>query len=72
MADLMEMLTSSLKQTQSNQRPTITPQELIDELIYASYVHNRSRSPHISPLAWAKVLPNVPAMERRFKQECEL
>ena len=52
---------------QTNRGP-MTPQALMDELIYAAYAHNRERSPHINPQAWAKVLPNVPAMERRYQQ----
>ena len=43
--------------------------DMIDRLIYANYVYNRERSPKISPEAWAKVLPNVPEMERKFQQE---
>lgn len=50
-------------------RGAMTPQALMDELVYAAYAYNREHSPHISPLAWAKVLPNVPAMEARYLVE---
>ena len=42
---------------------------MFDRLNYAAYVANRERSPEISPESWAKILPNVPAMERKFQEE---
>lgn len=42
---------------------------LLNELIYASYKRQRELAPHISPQSWAMVLPDVPAMERRYQQE---
>lgn len=52
-----------------NYRGLKTPDALIAELIYASYALHRDTEPHISPEAWAKVLPNVPAMEARYQAE---
>lgn len=43
--------------------------DLIDELTYTNYAHNRRISPHISPERWARIYPNAEAMERRFKTE---
>lgn len=42
--------------------------EMIDRLIYANYVHNRERSPHITPQAWKAIYPNVDSMEARYQQ----
>jgi hypothetical protein len=48
----------------------LTEEQLTKELIYACYRYNRETAPHITPAAWASVLPNVPAMERRYQQDC--
>ena len=48
---------------------SLTPRALMDEIIYASYKHNREIAPEIPPRAWAQILPNVPAMERRYLAE---
>lgn len=55
--------------TVKTNRGPMTPAQIADELIYANYAHERRRAPHISPEAWARHLPNVPAMERRFQAE---
>ena len=47
----------------------IDPKDMLDHLLYACYKHNRENAPEISPESWAKVLPNVPEMERRFQEE---
>ncbi len=44
--------------------------ELIDELTYRNYEHNRRISPHVTPERWAKSYgPTVAAMEERFQRE---
>jgi len=44
--------------------------ELIDELTYRNYEHNRRISPHVSPKRWAKSYgPSTEAMEERFQRE---
>lgn len=42
--------------------------EAIDDLTYRSYAHNRQLAPDISPERWAKVFPNVAAMEERYQR----
>lgn len=41
--------------------------EIIDELTYRSYAHNRRMFPQTTPEQWAVIFPNVPAMEARFQ-----
>ena len=48
---------------------TIT--DLIAELTYRNYAHNRRRSPRITPEDWARIYPDAEAMERRFQEEEE-
>ncbi len=44
--------------------------ELIDELTYRNYAHNRRISPNVSPERWAKSYgPTVAALEERFLRE---
>lgn len=50
-------------------RGPMTPKAVMDELTYSCYASERRRSPHIGPAAWARYLPNVPAMEARFQAE---
>lgn len=48
----------------------MTPVELVDELTYINYRHNRQISPHVSPERWAKVYgPTSKAMETRYQGE---
>lgn len=44
----------------------VNPAQLVDELTYTNYAHNRRLSPHITPERWAKIYPNAEAMEARF------
>ena len=46
---------------------SMTENELIEELTYACYVHNRETSPNLLPHAWKAVFPNVDAMEARYQ-----
>jgi hypothetical protein len=48
---------------------TFPSPEMVEKLHYANYVNLRKALPQISPEAWAKTLPNVPAMERRYQSE---
>lgn len=41
----------------------------MNDIHYACYRQHRERSPEIPPEVWAKVLPDVPAMERRYQDE---
>lgn len=44
--------------------------EIIDDLTYCNYRHNRRLRPDISPERWVKVYgPNAVAMEERFQEE---
>lgn len=45
-----------------------SPQALLDELTYASYAHNRINSPQVTPSQWAKIYPNVDALEARYQR----
>lgn len=45
-----------------------TPVELLDELTYASYAHNRSHSPDVTPSQWGKIYPNVDKLEERYQR----
>jgi hypothetical protein len=47
------------------------PNDLIDELTFRSYAHNRGLAPDVSPERWAKIFPNGPAMEARLQRERE-
>ena len=46
-----------------------TTQQLVDELTYANYAHNRQRSPDLTPEQWTKVYSNVYQLEARYQQE---
>lgn len=50
-------------------RGPMTPEGVLDFLMYANYAHNRRISPHITPRSWKAVYPNVDAMEARFQAE---
>ena len=45
------------------------PSDLVCELTYINYAHNRRLSPHIAPDRWARIYPNAEAMEKRFQAE---
>ena len=46
------------------------PSEIVSELTYQSYAHNRQLSPDISPERWAKVFGvGAALMEERFHNE---
>lgn len=40
-----------------------------NELVYASYAHNRRISPEVSPQRWAQIYKNAAEMETRFQSE---
>lgn len=40
--------------------------QLMDELTFRSYVHQRMMFPDVQPERWAAIFQNVPAMEERF------
>lgn len=47
-----------------------SPQELVEELTYRSYAHNRNLAPHIKPETWVKAYgDSVPEMEARYLRE---
>jgi hypothetical protein len=47
--------------------------EVVDDLTYRNYVHNRQISPHISVERWTKAYgPNTAAMEERFQRDQDL
>lgn len=48
----------------------MTPEQIVNELMYRCYEFNRQRNPEITPEQWAAIFGNgVNAMERRFQQE---
>jgi hypothetical protein len=48
----------------------MTPQEMIDELTYINYRHNRELSPQISVERWAAIYgPKSEYMETRYQRE---
>lgn len=53
----------------TNQGPK-TPTQIVSDLTYINYAHNRRMSPHITPEQWAQIYgPSTPAMEERFQKE---
>ncbi len=49
--------------------PVMTIGQVIDELTYSCYKHNRERAPDITPEQWKVVFSNVDAMERKLQEE---
>lgn len=47
----------------------MAPREIVDWLTYSNYVHNRRRSPEVTPEQWATIYPNAAAMERTYQAE---
>jgi len=47
----------------------MTARQIVDELTYINYAHNRRISPHVTPERWAELFPNAQAMEARFQTE---
>ena len=43
--------------------------QLVDELTYINYKHNRNHSPDRTPEQWARVYPNAEALEKRYQDE---
>ena len=49
---------------------SMNPSEIVDELTYRSYAHNRRLSPGVAPERWVKVYGESAAqMEERFANE---
>lgn len=49
---------------------SMTAQEIVDELTYINYAHNRQIAPSLTPESFAKAgFPSVPAMEARYQRE---
>lgn len=48
----------------------MTPTQIVSELTYINYAHNRSISPEVSPERWTKVYgARAQAMEERYQRE---
>lgn len=48
----------------------MTPRELVDQLTYLNYAHNRTISPNVTPERWEKVYgPGVWEMEEQYQRE---
>ena len=47
----------------------MTPEQIIDDLVYASCAFNRIHSPRISDAQWAKIFANAEALEARYEQQ---
>lgn len=68
--DLIHMLACSMGGEMPSPTQQIKSEELIDDLTYFNYAHNRNLSPHITPESWAKVYgQRTPAMEERYQRE---
>lgn len=50
----------------------MTPEQIVDELTYISYAHNRLAAEHITAEQWAKCWPNAEALEARLQAELAL
>ena len=51
----------------------MTPQQVVDYLVYANYAHNRRLCPSTTPSRWEKVYgPSVWEMEEQFQREATL
>ena len=51
----------------------VTPQQVVDYLVYANYAHNRRIAPDVTPKRWEKVYgPSVWEMEEQFQRETAL
>lgn len=46
-----------------------TPQQFVDELLYASYRNNRQAHPQRQPSEWAVVFPMWEQLEQRFQHD---
>jgi len=42
---------------------------LVDELIYHSYVYNRKLCPEIQPERWIAIFPNAIELEKKYQEE---
>lgn len=48
----------------------MTPLDLVQDLVYVNYAHNRRIAPHVTPQQWEKVYgPEVWRMEEQFQLE---
>lgn len=47
----------------------ITIPEMLDELTYRSYRHNRRLAPDVTPEGWAKVFEHGELLEARYQRE---
>ena len=52
-------------------RYQMSPEQIVDELAYINYAHNRRLQPAVTPEQWAKVYGDTPEMEARFQREQE-
>lgn len=43
-----------------------TPEQVVDELTYRSYAHNRNLHPDIEPEKWAVIFSNAAELEKRY------
>lgn len=51
---------------------TGTPEQIVDELTYRCYVHNRRSCPEITASEWAKCWPGADKLEAKYKTELAL
>lgn len=50
----------------------LTPADVLDALIYRSYVAQRRLSPEVEPARWARIFDDVEAMEARYQEDLAL
>lgn len=49
-----------------------TPEQIVDELSYRCYVHNRRSCPQITAEEWAKCWPGAEKLEAKYQTEIAL
>ena len=64
-------MTPDLVEWEQKGKPFIgTPQQLVDEMTYSSYRHQRKTCPEATVKSWATIFgPKTPLMEQRYQQE---
>lgn len=46
-----------------------TPEEILSEIMYSSYVHQRKTHPEIAPRKWKAMYINQEEFEKRYQKE---
>lgn len=57
------------RRTYSSQHYDDGQKEIISDLVYINYAHNRDISPEISPERWSQIYGDTTNMEARYRKE---